>query len=262
MRKADLQPPLGYPGGSCFLIDRIQEEVKEPRLEEALVKKIEQGVDLTNPEAAKVYDLETERGVGPLKRLLIGPHTQYRMDWRSVTVPQVRVAIGSFLKQFYDWKAQNAWQYKHYADLLTRGEPIEWTDPKLHLTVVFAVPGGRKDTAKLVTTYWKGEPDPKAPGHGRCLLAEYRPVSCLARRRSSMTLMGSRHTTRTRARAATAVVVGEGTPSRGCRRPPGCTTSRWVSRSSTAPVGLAPRWTRRISTRTRRALRGNPVGMK
>jgi hypothetical protein len=170
---ADLQPPLGYPGGSCFLVDQIREEVKDPKLENALVEKVETGRDLSNPEAAKVYELEQERGVGPVRKLLIGPHTQYRMDWRGITVPQVRAALTTFLKQFNDWKSRNDWQYKHYSDLLNRNESVEWTDPRLGLTIIFT--SASLDSVKLITSYWKGVPDPKAPGHDKCLLAEYRP---------------------------------------------------------------------------------------
>jgi hypothetical protein len=154
------------------VILRILEEVKDPRLQGELVEDVNKGLELSNPAAAKVYDLETERGVGPIKQMVIGPHAQYRMDLRQVTVPLIRVALDSFLKQFFLWKSRQDPQYKRHADDLNSGEPIQWVDPKLQLAVVFA--GAGSGRVKIVTTYWKGEPDPKPP-KGLCTLAGYRP---------------------------------------------------------------------------------------
>lgn len=162
-QRADLAPPLGYPGGPCYVVQRINEEVQNPRLKDQLIDKAEHGQKITNPEAAKIYDLEAERGEGLIKRLLIGPHAQYRMDLRQVTVPQVRVALRDFSKMLNDLKSQRSSKYNYYAQLVARGEPIEYTHPRLNLTVVFAITG--QGQAKLVTTYWKGEPDPPAPRH-------------------------------------------------------------------------------------------------
>jgi len=53
------------------------------------------------------------------------------------------------------------------SDPLMRGETLLWTDPRHNLTIVFTVKG---DVARLVTTYWKGQPDPKARGEGSCPL--------------------------------------------------------------------------------------------
>lgn len=161
--QADLAPPLGYPGGPCYVVQRINEEVQNPRVKDQLIDKAEHGQKITNPEAAQIYDIEAERGEGIIKRLLIGPHAQYRMDLRQVTVPQVRVALRDFSKMLNDLKSQRSSKYSFYANLVARGEPIEYTHPRLNLTVVFAITG--QGQAKLVTTYWKGEPDPPAPRH-------------------------------------------------------------------------------------------------
>ena len=70
-------PPLGWPGGLCHTVERIQEEVVDQRLEDQLTDKVEKGQSLTNPEAAKVYEVETERGVSnTFSRVKIGPHAQ------------------------------------------------------------------------------------------------------------------------------------------------------------------------------------------
>lgn len=174
-RQADLTPPLGYPGGPCHVVRRIDEEVRNPRLKDHLTDEVEKGQSLSNPEAAKVYDLEVERGPrGPFKNLIIGPHSQYRMDLRGVQVPAVRGAIQDFLKNLNDWKSRQDWQYDHYTEMLARGEPIEWVDKRTGLFVVFSRNG--RDGLKLVTTYWKGEPDPKGPGLGQCpVTSSYQP---------------------------------------------------------------------------------------
>jgi len=162
-RRADLQPALGYPGGPCHVIQRIQEEVRNPRLRDQLVQEVQEGDDLSNPEAAQVYDLEQERGAGFARRIVIGPHAQYRMDLRGVTVPQVRAALKEFTKKLNDWKAQRHPSYTQITQDLSYGESVQFTD-HMGLTIVFAVHA--RDTVKLVTTYYKGERDPKMPSNG------------------------------------------------------------------------------------------------
>lgn len=162
-KRSDLSPALGYPGGPCQVVERIEQEVRNPGLRERLIHEIEEGDDLSNPEAAKVYDTEQERGVGMARRLLIGPHTQYRMDLRAITVPQIRAALASFTKLLNDWKSQQSPLYKSHARDLAEGRPVEFTD-RMGLTIVFVLTG--PSTVKLVTTYWKGERDPVIPRDG------------------------------------------------------------------------------------------------
>jgi hypothetical protein len=124
------------------------------------VEEVEQGRALDNQDANRVYRIESEPGAGgPFKHLIITPHAQYRMDWRSVTVPQVRAALRSFLKAFHDAKSRNDGQYKSWVEHFAKREPINWTDPRFDLTIVFSPDGN--DRVRLVTTYWQGEPDPK-----------------------------------------------------------------------------------------------------
>jgi len=174
-RQADLTPPLGYPGGPCHVVKRIDEEVQNPRLKDHLTDEVEKGKPLSNPEAAKVYDLEVEKGPrGPYKKLIIGPHAQYRMDLRGIQVPIVRGAVQDFLKHLMDWKSRQDWQYEHYTEMLARAEPIEWVYDKVGLFVVFTRYG--RDGLKIVTTYWKGIKDPKGPGLGQCpVTSGYQP---------------------------------------------------------------------------------------
>lgn len=177
-RKADLSPPLGYPGGPCHVVQRIHQKVRDPRLKEKLDDQVEVGRDLSNPEAVKIYRVEDEKGPGGfIKRMQITPHAQYRMDLRGIVVPEVRLALQSFLKMMYAAKAKGGWEYEHYGKMLSQGQTVEWTDERLGLSVSFVM-GGR-DTVRIVTVYWKGEPDPSAPGLDNCKLGYSRPVSDL-----------------------------------------------------------------------------------
>jgi hypothetical protein len=160
--RADLEPPLGYPGGPCQVVERIEHEIKNPPVQEKLVDEVEHGQKVQNPDAAKIYDPEKEHGAGPVEKITLSPHAQYRMDLRSITVPAVRAAIKSLMKQVMDWKAQKSPMYTQVTDGWARGTNYEWIDKKLGLSVVVR-PNG-PSSLLLVTTYWKGEADPRAPG--------------------------------------------------------------------------------------------------
>ncbi len=162
LERADLEPPLGYPGGPCQVVERIEKEIHNPALRENLEQTVEHGQKVENPDAAKIYDPEAERGVGQIEKIVISPHAQYRMDLRSITVPAVRAAIKSLLKALNDWKAQKHPMHDRVLEGWAKGTNFEWIDPKLGLSVVVRPNGPR--ALLLVTTFWKGEPDPHAPG--------------------------------------------------------------------------------------------------
>ena len=161
-RRSDLSPPLGFPGGPCQVVERIQ-DVRNPRLREELIEDVEKGNKLDNAEASQVYDLETERGATGtrFKRLVLTPHAQYRMDQRGVTVNEVRLALQSFHKAWGDFKSRGDVRAKEWGDKLQSSSPLLWTDPKLHLAIAITAPGKGEDV-RLVTTYWVGQSDPRA----------------------------------------------------------------------------------------------------
>lgn len=173
-RLADAEPPIGWPGGPCHVVDRIRDNVLNPRLREELVDDVEFGEDLSNPEAAQVYGPGmVERNVGtPLpfnlhkRRLHIGPHAQYRMDLRGVTIPQVRAALAAWSDAWAREKSQQSPVARRWEDDLARGEGIRYTDRRSGLTVVFALVGS--DAIKIVTAFWDGGSDPVPPGDGGC----------------------------------------------------------------------------------------------
>lgn len=158
-RTADLNPPLGRPGGPCHIVRRIDDEVKSPRLKEVLINKIEEGESLSNPEAAKVYDLDVEKARGFVKRLYMGPHSQYRMDLRGVTVRDVKDAIEELGKLYHAASKAGNLQKLQPFEAFRKGEKLEYVTSR-GLKVVLVAEG---EGARLVTTFWKGRPDPVAP---------------------------------------------------------------------------------------------------
>jgi len=168
--QSDLAPPLGFPGGPCHVIRRILDEVRNPKLREELIEDVEQGMKLDNRDAAKVYDLEAERGVGKFKKMFILPHAQYRMDQRGITVPELRLALNSFQNALGKEKSRQSYLGKKWEYELTRHEPLHWTDPRIRLTVVFL--GASKDSVRIITTYWEGHSDPKPVPSGGCQVGQ------------------------------------------------------------------------------------------
>lgn len=172
MKLADLTPPIGHPGGPCYVVKRIQDHVRDPHLRDLLIKEVEEGESLSNPEAAKIYGLEVEAGVGKVRHIVMGPHASYRADLRGVNIPVIRAAIQHYLKQLNDWKSRQDRRYDQHARLFERGEAVDYLDPRTGLVVVFKIVEAQ---AKIVTTYWKGESDPKAPSQGCFVTAAMTP---------------------------------------------------------------------------------------
>ena len=153
------------------MVKRIHDEVDNPAVRDQMTQEVEKGKDLSNPEAAQVYNLETEPGAGLFSRFIIGTHAQYRMDLRGITVPHIRASLRSFEKQMSDWKSRRDYRFSKYSELLTTGKPAEWEDKILGLTVVIVL---KDRDAKIVTVYWEGEADPNPPGLGHCPVVAYR----------------------------------------------------------------------------------------
>lgn len=160
-RRADLSPPLGLYGGPCLVVQRIEDEIRSDRLKHDLAEKVEKGQKLTNPEAAKVYSIEGEKGGGIFRQMRITPHAQYRMDQRGITVGDLQVALRNFSKKLNDWKSQRAVDYDHAARALSGRGTFEWIDKKLGDLVVVVGGGRGKGVVDIVTTYWKGLADPR-----------------------------------------------------------------------------------------------------
>ena len=157
-QRADLSPPLGDPGGPCQVIRRIDKAIGNPRLKENMIEEVEQGGELSNPDAAKVYPLDNETGAGIAKHLVLTSHLQYRMDLRSVTVDDVRATLKAMTQALRT--APRA------AQDLAHGEKVRYEDPRTRLVIVVQVAG--RDTLRLITTFWKGRLDPKPVSAPAC----------------------------------------------------------------------------------------------
>lgn len=175
-RTADLNPPLGVPGGPCQVLRRIEDRVVNPKARKELIEEVSQGDDLDNQEASKVYSLEGERGVEgtPFKSLALTAHVQFRMDQRSIAVPDVQAALLKFHDAYSKEKSRNSSMYTGWEKDLDRGEPIRWNSPT-GLTVVFSTrnvgvdaKGRKQRQATLVTAYWAGKPNPRPTSVNSC----------------------------------------------------------------------------------------------
>lgn len=157
LKKADLNPPLGYGSGVCNVVQRVEKRVHNPRVEDQLVQMVEHGRDIPNSVAAKVYPRIRVKGAWKFN-FILSSHTQYRMDLREVTLPEIRSAIDRYFRQMNQARS--------------RGDTQEWMlfdsgvkriieDSRLrNLTVVFNREG--KDIL-IQTAYRKGERDPRGP---------------------------------------------------------------------------------------------------
>lgn len=154
--EADLSPPLGKGGGPCQVLRRVEQNVRDPDDRKDLTRQVMRDVDLSNPDAALIYRRPLpEAGPraipSPLNRITVGAHAQYRMDLRGAQMEDIRGAL------------ENWWAYVRE---LPKGHPDraetrwKWKDPETGLTLVFTVDAGG---LFIVTLWWEGVPNPKAP---------------------------------------------------------------------------------------------------
>lgn len=173
---ADLNPPLGMAGGPCRVVDRILREKLPPGERDKLVSLVDADEDLSNPQAHEVYDTITERGPAPFNQFVLTPHSQYRMDLRSVTVGDLRQALSRFVDQIEDWKRKRD---PRVQQMFSGAKEFEWVDPKSGLFFAFGL-GKHGDTPAIITTYWKNKKTPAAPAGGCQIRSAYQaPVGDL-----------------------------------------------------------------------------------
>lgn len=109
--QADLNPGLGISDSACDVLRRIDNQVRNPALKDDLIELVEDGHDLTNAEAYKIYKPITESGYGKskFKRIEITPHAQYRMDYRGIDVKELNMALYEFQKVVQRDISQKGW---------------------------------------------------------------------------------------------------------------------------------------------------------
>ena len=104
--------------------------------------------------------VDAEAGAGIAKKLVLTSHLQYRMHLRSVTLDDVRATLRAMTAALRD--APRA------AQDLAHGEKVRYEDPRTHLIIVVQVAG--RDTLRLITTFWRGVPDPQPVPAQTCKL--------------------------------------------------------------------------------------------
>lgn len=166
-RQADLNPPLGYPGGPCYLIQRILARKLAPKTEEELIRLVERGVDLDKPENRShlIYDKHLERKVPGTQFEWIGltSHAQYRMDLRGITLPDIRAALMDFQKELSKEKSRKSPWWVKVQRAMDTSEEIQWVSKRLdNLVIGFIVMTERKVApgAFVQTVYFQGEAKP------------------------------------------------------------------------------------------------------
>lgn len=166
--KADLSPPLGYPGGSCHLMERIESRVRSPAQKEKLIEKVELGDKLTNQEAHVIYDYELDKGAKQTRfqAIVMTPHAQYRMDQRGIRVNELILTLTAFHKAWAKEKSRNSSRYQDWEKKIQRGKPLEWTDSGL--TVVFEVASIRGKLAANIITAFKDTRNPLPKDREEC----------------------------------------------------------------------------------------------
>ena len=179
-KRADLSPPIGYPGGPCQVMERIRDDVANPLFQESMVETVEDGYDLTNSDASKIYDLLKEPGVPGvlIKNILFSAHAQYRMDLRQITVPEVRASLANFVKAWHREKSIHSPQAVMWESAVSWGESIRWEDPKLGLTLAFILEGG---AARIVTAFWTRSAKPPRVDESSCSYDQPLPAESLGK---------------------------------------------------------------------------------
>ena len=174
-RQADLNPPLGYPGGPCYLIDRILSKKLPPKTEEEFVQIVERGGELDKPENRShlIYDKHLERKVPGTQFEWLGltSHAQYRMDLRGITVQDIKAALMDFQKEFSKEKSRNSPWWARTQKAIDNSEEIQWVSKRLdNLLIGFKVMTERKVVPGVFvqTIYFQGNDKPSKVKRDEC----------------------------------------------------------------------------------------------
>jgi hypothetical protein len=152
VKRADLNPALGYPGGPCHLEERVDKVVRNPRVKRDILDTIDWQGHLDKPQERIVYDRHVERD--KRGRIILEPHVQHRMDLRGITAVEVKFAVKEFITSNHPLR-----------EMMERGEPVRFESKRMAPLVVVFVARGRD--VVIITAFWKGIPDPPPP-KGRC----------------------------------------------------------------------------------------------
>jgi hypothetical protein len=158
--EADLQPPLGKPGGVLHTTQRIDEALPEGPKEQEMIETVNKGLGISNQDARIVYRFDdcnpVLSGTTIFKGFCVSSHGQFRMDQRGISVRKVQEFFFN-LEQYMNRNQTNRLAF----DLISavhNGYETKWTDERSSgLTIVFKREG---DSAKIITAYFKNKKDP------------------------------------------------------------------------------------------------------
>lgn len=162
-RKADLNPPLGH--DPCDIITRAENQLREP-LKSRVIDGLEDGRELTRDENSALYKTFIEQGPGgPITKMRLSPHAQYRMDLRGISVKEIQTILNKWIKSVEKMKASQSRAYAELMQSFQATGKIQHKDPQSNILVVFAPSGN--GTADIITVMVKGEKDPhlQCPRH-------------------------------------------------------------------------------------------------
>jgi hypothetical protein len=171
---ADLSPALGLPGGSCHVIERIEEQVRNPRNREKLISLIEQGhphTELKKKDIATIYRIPLVEGRvrgSKFKWVVINEHSQYRMDLRGVNLGDVFALLRKFHDAFTQAKQDKSYQYLDWERAIIRGREIEYISGGLVIRFVAAMTQNGEVGAEVRTVFWLGDSKPRPMSRGEC----------------------------------------------------------------------------------------------
>ena len=103
LKRADLNPSLGHPGGSCYLQRRVRETVRNQKVQNYLVDQYQNEQKWNRREEEAIYkdDYSIGKAGASFPEILLRSHAQHRMDLRGVTVKDIK-------KAFYGWNQDMA----------------------------------------------------------------------------------------------------------------------------------------------------------
>jgi hypothetical protein len=132
IKMADLNPSLGHPGGSCYFQRRIRDRVRNKKVQDYLIDKHQTGpkVDWKDMEEDAIYGKDMDIGpVGQtLAEVILVPHTQRRMDIRSITIPEIKKGLHEFMSEIHDEKRKGDSRLEK--QLISRKD-FEWEGSKI-----------------------------------------------------------------------------------------------------------------------------------
>ena len=95
LRYANLNPPLGEPGGSCYYQKRIRDRVRNVQVQDYLINKHQNEIPLDRREEAAIYPEEMDVGKAGsvFHKVLLRTHAMRRMDIRSAKLEDIKQAL-------------------------------------------------------------------------------------------------------------------------------------------------------------------------